>query len=75
MSLITKTPGVCGGRACIAGRRLEVSLLAKYIRDGWTDDEIINTFYLSRAELKAVQRYMRTHVDETNDDDDGEGKA
>ena len=33
-TLITCTPGVYGGRPCLAGTRFPVSMVAAYVRDG-----------------------------------------
>lgn len=42
---ITKTPGVCGGRACIAGHRIRVLDIAVWHElRGATPDEIVDLF-------------------------------
>lgn len=64
MTLITKTPGVCGGRACIAGRRIEVSLLEMCRRARWTMQEIMGMYGVSREELAAAWEYVRANREE-----------
>jgi uncharacterized protein (DUF433 family) len=40
---ITKTPGVCGGRACIAGHRVRVlDLVIWHEQQGLSPDEIVS---------------------------------
>lgn len=40
-TLITSTPGVYGGRPCLAGTRFPVLQIAAYVRDGWTAERIL----------------------------------
>jgi uncharacterized protein (DUF433 family) len=42
---IEKIPGVCGGRACIAGHRIRVQdIVAWHERRGYSPDEIVDLF-------------------------------
>ncbi|MDZ7619691.1 MAG: DUF433 domain-containing protein [Patescibacteria group bacterium] len=42
---IMKTPGVCGGKACIAGHRIRVmDIVVWHERRGYTPDEIVEMF-------------------------------
>ena len=41
---IEKTPGVCGGDACIAGTRIPVWTLVNYRRLGATDADILDDY-------------------------------
>ena len=42
---ITKTPGVCGGRACIAGHRIRVQdIVVWHEKRGYSPDEIVDMF-------------------------------
>src|SRR5437773_9338730 len=42
---ITKTPSVCGGRACIAGHRIRVMDIAVWHeKRGYSPDEIVDMF-------------------------------
>ncbi len=57
---ITRTPGVCGGRACIAGTRAPVWCLA-----GRDVDEVLETLpHLSRAQVEAALAYAAANPDE-----------
>lgn len=64
MSAITKTPGVCGGRACIAGRRIEVAYLERCRRARWSAREIMEMYGVSRDELAAAWEYVRANREE-----------
>src|SRR5215204_4577784 len=56
---IRKTPGVCGGDACIGNRRIMVWLLVAYRELGCSDERIMNMFDppLCRSELDAAWEY------------------
>jgi uncharacterized protein (DUF433 family) len=59
---VRKTPGVCGGRACVGMRRLPVWSLVTSSRLGVPDDELLTYFCttpLSREELDAAWEYYR----------------
>ena len=64
--LIRKTPGVCGGRACIGNRRLPVWGLVEYRRLGASDDQLMAQYDppLTRPELDAAWRYAAEYPDE-----------
>ena len=64
--LIRKTPGGCGGRACIGSRRLPVWGLVEYRRLGASDDQLLAQYDppLTRAELDAAWRYAAEHPEE-----------
>lgn len=64
--LIRKTPGVCGGRACVGNRRLPVWGLVEYRNLGATDEQLLAQYDLplTRAELDAAWRYAALHPDE-----------
>jgi uncharacterized protein (DUF433 family) len=64
--LIRKTPGVCGGRACVGSRRLPVWGLVEYRRLGASDDQLLAQYDppLTRAELDAAWRYAAEHPEE-----------
>jgi len=44
MSGIERTPGVCGGDACIAGTRIPVWVLEGFRRLGWTEAQILASY-------------------------------
>jgi uncharacterized protein (DUF433 family) len=62
---ITRTAGVCGGRACIAGTRITVWGLVQHRQLGLTEDAILEaTPDLGREQLAAAFRYAAEHPDE-----------
>lgn len=56
---IEKTPGVCGGRACIAGHRVRVQdIIIWHERRGYSPDEIVDMFPgISLADVYAALAY------------------
>jgi len=63
---ITKTPGVCGGRACIAGHRIRVAdIVVWHEKRGYSPDEIVEMFAgISLADVYAALTYYFDHRDE-----------
>lgn len=63
---ITKTPGVCGGDACIRGHRIPVWGLVSYRRLGGSSDAELLRAYptLTLADLEAAWQYAAAHPDE-----------
>jgi uncharacterized protein (DUF433 family) len=63
--LVRKTPGVCGGEACIRDSRIMVWLLVSFMRQGMTDAEIHSNYpTLTTADLDAARVYYRQHPEE-----------
>jgi len=64
--LIRKTPGVCGGRACVGRRRIAVWMLVEYRNLGATDEQLAAQYEppLSPEEVAAAWRYAALHPDE-----------
>jgi uncharacterized protein (DUF433 family) len=61
---VRKTPGVCGGDACLGNRRLPVWSVLVASRGGVPDDELHTYFCttpLSPEELTAAREYARRH--------------
>ena len=57
-SLITCTPGVRSGKACVAGTRISVSDVLEYLASGMSQEEILADFPDLRIEhIQAVLRY------------------
>ena len=57
-SLITCTPGVRSGKACVAGTRISVSDVLEYLASGMSQEEILADFPDLRPEhIQAVLRY------------------
>jgi uncharacterized protein (DUF433 family) len=64
--LIRKTPGVCGGRACIGRRRLAVWMLVEARNAGIRDERLLVDYDppLTVAELDAAWQYAAAHPEE-----------
>ncbi|HEY2253778.1 MAG TPA: DUF433 domain-containing protein [Planctomycetaceae bacterium] len=56
---ILKTPGICGGRACISGHRIRVAdIVVWHERRGYSPDEIVSLFPgLTLADVHAALAY------------------
>ena len=62
---ITKTPGVCGGDACIANTRIPLWSVINYRRLGAGDRMILEAFpHLTAADLVNVWAYAEAHPEE-----------
>jgi uncharacterized protein (DUF433 family) len=62
---ITKTPGVCGGDACIANTRLPVWLFVSLRRQGATDAEIFQLYpHIDAVDLVNVWAYAEANQEE-----------
>lgn len=70
ISLVEKTPGVCGGRARIRGTNIPVWLVIGLIAEGWSDDNIFDATggTVTADVLVACQKYQLAHVKEISDD-------
>ena len=68
-SWIQKTPGVCGGRACIRNTRITVWGLVEWRRvgrsDAWIQEGIPG---LTQADLDAAWAYYEQHPEEIEQD-------
>jgi uncharacterized protein (DUF433 family) len=63
--LVKKTPGVCGGDACIGNTRIMVWLMVGLKKAGTPDDEIFKAYpTLSPKDLAAAWEYFRLHPEE-----------
>jgi uncharacterized protein (DUF433 family) len=59
---IQKTPGVCGGKACIRSTRIPVWGLVMDCKLGMTDAEVLNAYStLTPADLDAAWDYYRAN--------------
>jgi uncharacterized protein (DUF433 family) len=67
---ITKTPGVCGGRACIAGHRVRVQdIVVWHEKRGYSPDEIVDMFPgISLADVYAALTYYFDNRQEIEDE-------
>jgi uncharacterized protein (DUF433 family) len=63
---ITFDPDVKGGRACIRGMRITVSLILNLIANGMTRDEILEAYpYLESEDIQAALNYAAWLADES----------
>jgi uncharacterized protein (DUF433 family) len=63
--LIVKTPGTCGGRARIAGRRIAVSSVYRWFLSGQAPEDILGKYEgLSLAEIYAAIAYALSNREE-----------
>jgi uncharacterized protein (DUF433 family) len=75
---VEKLPGVCGGRAVVAGTRIRVSIVLGCTRLGMSIDEILQAYpQLSRSDVHDALAYAYEHLDEIEADiaDDDEDAA
>ena len=62
---ITKTPGVCGGDACIEGTRIPVWVLVGYRRLGVSESELLHAYpTLSATDLANAWVYAEANSSE-----------
>jgi len=58
LNRITHTPGVMGGRACIRGMRVTVSMIVGQMAGGASPDELLAEYpYLERDDITQALRY------------------
>jgi uncharacterized protein (DUF433 family) len=68
-TLITRTPGVRGGRPCIAGTGVSVMRVAIYNNMGYTPEEIVAGYgHLTLAQVHAVLAYYYSNKAEVDSD-------
>ncbi|MGA7237469.1 MAG: DUF433 domain-containing protein [Bryobacteraceae bacterium] len=67
---ITKTPDVCGGKACIAGHRVRVlDIVAWHEHQHMPPDEIVShTPSITLADVHAALAYHFDHIDEIQEE-------
>lgn len=59
---IERTPGVCGGEACIGKSRIAVWMLENARRQGVSEGELLQDYPgLSAADLSAAWAYVKNH--------------
>ncbi len=63
---ITKTPGVCGGKACIDGTRIRVIDIVCLEREGMKPEDMLDVFasHLTLAQVHAALAYYYDNRDE-----------
>jgi uncharacterized protein (DUF433 family) len=63
---ITFDPNVMGGRACIRGMRVTVSLIVNLVANGMTPGDIIETYpYLEPDDIRQALQYAAWLAEET----------
>ena len=63
--LIVKTPGTCGGRARLAGKRIPVSSIYRWFRQGSDPEDILERFDgVDLAEIYAAISYGLANLEE-----------
>jgi len=67
---VTKTPAVCGGRACIAGHRVRVlDVVILHEQNGWSPDEIVSGVpSITLADVHAALSYCYDHREEIQEE-------
>jgi uncharacterized protein (DUF433 family) len=67
---ISKTPDICGGKACIAGHRIRVmDIVALHEQRGYSPDEIVDMFpAITLADVHAALVYYFDHRAEIESD-------
>ena len=55
---------ICGGKPCIEGTRLRVSIILEWIESGKTFEEILEAYdFLELDDIKAAIQYARITID------------
>lgn len=63
---ITFDPGIMGGRACIRGLRVTVSLVLNLVANGMTSEEIVTAYpYLEDEDVHQALRYAAWLAEES----------
>lgn len=67
---ITKTPGICGGKACIAGHRVRVmDIVIRHEFMGMSADEIISQLPdITLSDVYAALAYYFDHIEEIREE-------
>lgn len=66
---ISKDPDVCGGRACLKGRRVRVQDIACYSEWwGWSPDRIATELELSLTEVHLALAYYFENLEEIREE-------
>ena len=63
---ITRTPGICGGKACIAGHRVRVlDIVVWHEHQGMTPDEIVSHVpTVTLGDVHAALAYYFDHIED-----------
>jgi uncharacterized protein (DUF433 family) len=64
-TLIEQTPGICGGRPCVAGTGVSVLRIAGWYKMGSSPEEIADQYgHLSLAQVHAALAYYHANRDQ-----------
>jgi len=64
---VTHDPAVMGGRACIRGMRVTVSMILGLLAAGHSADEVLAAYpYLTRDDIKAALAYAAWRTEESD---------
>lgn len=76
INYIVKTPGMLGGRARIAGRRIGVSdIVNAHLRLGAPVEEVVEAYEITPAQVYAALAYYYDHQDEIDTHLEAEAQA
>jgi len=66
LNRITADPNIMGGKACIRGMRISVSLIVNLVANGMTTAEIIEEYPdLEKEDIRQALRYAAWTADDT----------
>ncbi len=72
---ITSDPNIMGGRACVRGMRVPVSLVLSLVANGMSSKEIIEAYpYLETEDIAQSLKYAAILVDNSESDDPDESE-
>lgn len=75
-TLISRTPGLRGGRPCIAGTGVSVRRIAQWHNMGLIPEEIVRTIdHLTLAQVHAALTYYHANQPEIDADIEAEARA
>src|SRR2546421_8016011 len=66
--LITRKPGLRGGRPCVAGTGVSVMRIAGWYKQGWIPEEIARRLELTLAQVHAALTYYHANQEEIEAD-------
>ena len=73
--MIARTPGTCGGRARIAGKRIPVSSVYRWFLQGCGPEDILEKFDgIALAEIYAAISYALSNLEEITREIEGEDR-
>ncbi len=62
---IISDPDICGGKPCIAGTRIQVTLILEILASSGTVEEILESYpHLTVEDIQACLKYAQTLVEQ-----------